>query len=613
MKYARRYKKNIRFHTRSLFLVNTLYLFLFASLLFPFAGRSLELIMDLYGVSYITEENVLSLLTKPYSLPVLLFLGFLLLLYGMSKLSSLIRYCNTEGMPVLPALPDILSFGINRPFQAIQSRQIDLLLFTIPYYIFSNLSILIGIILYSDIELFKGPQETMIKGLLLLLLLIISILSLPGIFAFQYCIQEDIDFRKAMSYAKELLKGRTRRTLLTYLSYTLFFTLGFVVFYYILLLLTSLGCYLFAEKSLAVTVFLSVYPRIRMYATIFYGMTAFVIHINLTTSLFHTYRGEAVHLKFPSYPGFDYGFTYRNRLHKFSINGVLVCLAILGVLNLYRSLYNDSSYFKEAFAGVLISSHRGNSRVAPENTMPALESAIVANSDYAEIDVRQTKDGTLVLMHDRSLKRTAGINDFIWDLTDVEINALDVGSWFSLDYQDTRVPTLEEVLLYCKDRIKLNIEVKTSPTDIDMEAKLVELIKQYEYEYQCVVSSGNYLTLKKIKLLDQDIRTGYILSAVYGNFYDKAYIDFFSIRSNFVNLKVVNSIHEAGKEVHVWTVNTTQEIERMKSVGVDCIITDNPSLAREVLYRDDTNDSFIQLIYRMLGNRSFYRLTQLLG
>ena len=148
--------------------------------------------------------------------------------------------------------------------------------------------------------------------------------------------------------------------------------------------------------------------------------------------------------------------------------------------------------------------------------------------------------------------------------------------------------------------------------EYSVEEKLVGLIKKYEYENQCVVSSTNYITLKKIKLLNKDIRTGYILSAVYGNFYDKAYIDFFSIRSNFINLKVVNSIHKAGKEVHAWTVNTSNELERMKSIGVDCIITDRPSLAREILYRDDTNGSFIQLIYHMLNNRSFYRLTRLL-
>jgi glycerophosphoryl diester phosphodiesterase len=589
-----------------------IYLFLFAALLLPFASHSLELIMELSEVSYITGENIFALLTKPYSIPVFLFLGFLLLLYVTSKLSSLICYCKLEGMQKSSLWKVVLSFGINRPFQVMNAKQFGLLFFAVPYYIFSNLPILIGIILYSDIEVMKGNSETLTKGLILILLIGISLLSLRGVFAYQYCLQENIGFKQALKYSRELLAGRIKRTLITYLTYTLFLTLGFILSYYLLLLLTSLGCYLFAAKNLAVTVFLSVYPRIRMYTTVLYGMAAFVLNINLTTSLFFTYRGEAVRTQFPSDPGFNYDFYYRSRTHKFSINGILICIILIGILNLYRSLYHDSSYFDEAFTGIQISSHRGNSFVAPENTIPALESAIAANSDYAEIDVRQTKDGTLVLMHDRSLKRTAGVSDFIWDLSDLEINALDVGTWFSLDYQNTRVPTLEEVLIYCKDRIKLNIEVKTNPTDIDTEKKLIELIKKYEYENQCVVSSTNYITLKKIKLLNKDIRTGYILSAVYGNFYDKAYIDFFSIRSNFINLKVVNSIHKAGKEVHAWTVNTPNELERMKSVGVDCIITDRPSLAREVLYRDDTNRSFIQLIYHMLNNRSFYRISRLL-
>lgn len=612
MKHIRIHKKNLRFHTRTLFLVNMIYLFLFVTLLLPFASHSLELIMELSGVSYITDQNIVALFTKPYSIPVFLFLGFLLLLYVTAKLSSLICYCKLESMEKHSLLKVIFNFGINRPFQVINSKQFKFLFFAIPYYIFSNLPILIGIILYTDIELAKGSTEVLFKGLIILMLLVISLLSLNGVFAYQYCLQEDLDFGQALNYSKELLTGRKKRTLLTYLTYTLFLTLGFILSYYLLLLLTSVGCYLFAAKNLAVTVFLSVYPRIRMYITIFYGMVVFVFNINLTTSLFFTYRGEAVRTQFPSDPGFVYDFYYKSKAHKFTINGLLICIILIGVLNLYRGLYHDSTYFGEVFTGIQISSHRGNSYVAPENTIPALESAIAANSDYAEIDVRQTKDGTLVLMHDRSLKRTAGVNDFIWDLTDIEINALDVGTWFSLEYQDTRVPTLEEALIYCKDRIKLNIELKTSPTDIGIEEKLVGLIKKYEYENQCVVSSTNYITLKKIKLLNKDIRTGYILSAVYGNFYDKAYIDFFSIRSNFINLKVVNSIHKAGKEVHAWTVNTSNELERMKSIGVDCIITDRPSLAREILYRDDTNGSFIQLIYHMLNNRSFYRLTRLL-
>ena len=82
-----------------------------------------------------------------------------------------------------------------------------------------------------------------------------------------------------------------------------------------------------------------------------------------------------------------------------------------------------------------------------------------------------------------------------------------------------------------------------------------------------------------------ELRTGYILAAAYGTYYDNEYIDFISIRSSFVGRKLVEAAHEKGKAVHVWTVNSKTEIEQMKLLGVDNIITDYPVRAREILYR----------------------------
>jgi glycerophosphoryl diester phosphodiesterase len=341
-------------------------------------------------------------------------------------------------------------------------------------------------------------------------------------------------------------------------------------------------------------------------------MITFVFHINLTTSLFHTYQQEALQDILPDYPDSEYHFTYQSKKQRIIINGLILTLLIAGVFNLYYSIYHDSYYLGDILTGVTISSHRGNSHIAPENTIPALESAIIAGSDYAEIDVQQNKDGTLILLHDKSLQRTAGVNEFIWELTDEQLNGLDVGSWFSLDYLNTRIPTLEEVFIHCKDRIKLNIEIKITGNEQALEERLVALIEEYDYENQCIISSTNHNALRKVKGLNEDLHTGLILSAVYGNFFDKEYVDFFSIRYNFISKDIVTSAHRAGKEVHAWTVNTMRELERMKSLKVDSIITDNPSLSREILYRDDTNDTFLQLIRRMLKNRSYYRLSQAL-
>ncbi len=603
----------LRYHSRSLFLVDTFYNIFFIMFLIPFASHTLELIMDLSKVSYITQENALSLLTTPHALLLLTLLLFVVLLFLQTKLSSLLYYCYTEGYSHRPPLSRLIYFGLFKTLSELHKSRIAALFFTLPFYIFVNLPVLIGVTFLADIEFTSGADdELMMKVLIIAALILLSFISFRGIFALHYYMNEHISFSKALQYSKELLKGRGKQTFrILLISHTLL-TLGFFALYYGLLLLTALGAYFFADKNLIITVFLSTYPKINLYATLLYGMITFTFHINLTTSMFNTYQQEALQDILPGYPDFEYRFTYRTKVHRYAINGSIIVMLIAGFINLYLSIYNDSSYLTQALSGIVISSHRGNSHIAPENTIPALESAIMAESDYAEIDIRQNKDGTLVLLHDKSLRRTAGMNEFIWELTDEQLNKLDVGSWFSLEYLNTRIPTLEEVLIYCKDRIKLNIEIKITGKENTLEEQLVTLLEEYHYEDQCVISSSNYNTLRKVKELNEDIHTGLILSAVYGDFVDTEYIDFFSIRYNFASKELVTNAHRAGKEVHVWTVNTAREMERMKSLNVDVIITDHPALAREILYRDDTNASFLQMLRKMLKNRTYYRLSQAL-
>ena len=78
-----------------------------------------------------------------------------------------------------------------------------------------------------------------------------------------------------------------------------------------------------------------------------------------------------------------------------------------------------------------ITAHRGSSMAAPENTLAAIARAIEDGADYAEIDVQETADGTVVVIHDTDLKRITGLAEKIWDVTYDEVRELDFGSWFS--------------------------------------------------------------------------------------------------------------------------------------------------------------------------------------
>ena len=240
----------------------------------------------------------------------------------------------------------------------------------------------------------------------------------------------------------------------------------------------------------------------------------------------------------------------------------MLLIVAIGTSNFVININNNTIYLKETLSGMQIVSHRGYSSKAPENTIPAIELAIQAHADYVEIDVQQTKDGVLVLLHDRSLRRTTGLNKLIYNTNYREIKKLDAGSWFGSEYAGTNIPTLEEVLDFCNGRINLSIDLKFHGQEKDLEEDLVALIEEYDFVENCFVSSFNYDSIVKIKKLNEDISTGYIMSPAYGDFYNKPYMDFLSVRASLVNRNIVERAHEAGKEVHVWTVNKRKDLEK---------------------------------------------------
>ena len=130
----------------------------------------------------------------------------------------------------------------------------------------------------------------------------------------------------------------------------------------------------------------------------------------------------------------------------------------------------------------------------------------------------------------------------------------------------------------------------------ELEKKVVTLIEKYDFVRQCVVTSAYKESLNKVKELNEDIVTGYILSSAYGRYYLDEEIDFLSMRDSFVNERVIRLAHKYGKEVHVWTVNSERDVIRLSQLGVDNIITDKPDYVRQELYENTGNKIIIELL-----------------
>ncbi|MBE6853039.1 MAG: hypothetical protein E7505_06135 [Ruminococcus sp.] len=281
---------------------------------------------------------------------------------------------------------------------------------------------------------------------------------------------------------------------------------------------------------------------------------------------------------------------------------VLVCLVMISDITALAGYFmNGSRILEDILISTTVTAHRGGARFAPENTMYGIRYAIDSGADYVEVDVQLSSDGVVFLLHDKNLKRTTGVNKNAYQLTYEELSALDAGSFFGVSFSDAYIPTLEEVLIECKSRIKLNIELKKSGnTGNALPDKVLELIELYDMEEQCVISSSEYSYIKYIKEKKPSVRTGYIANMLYGEAASLEYADFFSVKHTVVNESFVRAAHSAGKEVHVWTVNTKHLINRMKGLDVDSIITDNPVLCRRLLSRKNEHRTFIELLQTLL-------------
>ena len=141
---------------------------------------------------------------------------------------------------------------------------------------------------------------------------------------------------------------------------------------------------------------------------------------------------------------------------------------------------------------IAVTAHRGSSYRAPENTLSAIRQAIEDRAHYAEIDVRSTADGVVVLVHDDDLMRVAGVNKKVRDITYDRLKDLDVGQWFSPRFAGERIPTLEEVIAVARDNIRLNIELKLDRHDRQLVERVVQIVRDTDFASHCVITSIHY-------------------------------------------------------------------------------------------------------------------------
>lgn len=254
---------------------------------------------------------------------------------------------------------------------------------------------------------------------------------------------------------------------------------------------------------------------------------------------------------------------------------VLTVMPTVGVLSLNRIEISDNTE---------IVAHRGASATAPENSMAAIEQAIADQADWVEVDVQSSSDGVLLVVHDEDLKRIAGRAVRVADTDSSQLRAFDIGKRFSGEFAGEKIPTLEEVLIACRGRIGVIIELKHYGQTRDLEEQVIDLIEAHNMSTQIRLMSLKYDSIKRIRMRRPAWPIG-LLSAVCLGDLTRANADFLAVSTGMATRAFVVLAQQRGKSVYVWTVNDPGVMSTMISRGAECIITDKPALARQVLHQ----------------------------
>jgi glycerophosphoryl diester phosphodiesterase len=236
--------------------------------------------------------------------------------------------------------------------------------------------------------------------------------------------------------------------------------------------------------------------------------------------------------------------------------------------------------------GPFISAHRGFSSAAPENTLPALEAALAAGADVAEIDVKLTSDGHLVLMHDATLDRTTNGHGPVGAMTLAEIQELDGGSWFGPQFAGTKVPTLDEVLEWSQGRLGILLEMKNCPErDPHFIDEVIATIERHDAADYVIPAGFDHPSVAAVSARRPDWTVEIIMNCRLADVVHAARAagsKFVSLEPEYAVKADVEAMHAAGIAV-LTTVLSVEHGRELMDMGIDFFEANDVAMAVEAL------------------------------
>ena len=546
-------------------------------------SRIFQLALTLAGEEHLDKNNILHILTNPYSFVILNLLVLIVAFFMFIEFSILTFTIYGQLTEKQYSFRSILDNAWTKTKNLAGFQT----LFFIFYFLITIPTINLGVksVLAKNLFIPKFISSEIMKtnsGLIVwgLIMIVFAYLNLRLIFTLPLTAVGDENILDSIKRSWELTKTGKRKLVLTILLFEIIYLLIAAVLTgvitYICIYFDNDGNNpviqtLFFSSISGIVFFLGVISKVTVITSL---ITVLIDHNEISEKLVNNLNENKK----------------KSRLVVTLTTVIIVVAVLMNGFNMYGNGVNKNI---ETIA------HRGYVAKGVENSIEALEGAAEIGADYVEFDIILTKDNKFVVMHDYNLKRLAGVNKRVQDMNFDEVVGLTIKQG---DYT-SKIPSLEEFINKAKElNMKLVIELKphgAEPSNyIDILIGEIKRLKLENYKFM----SLNSKVMEELETKVPNLETGYVIPLQFGNFHHSN-VDFFVIEDFSYRDRLVEQARKENKQVFVWTINNPALITKYLQSPADGIITDEPELVKEEKDILENHYSYFDKILRLVNFR----------
>ena len=544
-------------------------------------SRIFQLALTLAGEEHLDKNNILHILTNPYSFVILNLLVLIVAFFMFIEFSILTFTIYGQSTEKQYSFRSILDNAWTKTKNLAGFQTLFFIfyfLITIPTINFGVKSVLaknLFIPKFISSEIMKTNSGLIIWGLIMI---VFAYLNLRLIFTLPLTAVGDENILDSIKRSWELTKTGKRKLVLTILLFEIIYLLIAAVLTgvitYICIYFDNAGNNpiiqtLFFSSISGIIFFVGVISKVTVITSL---ITVLIDHNEISEKLVNNLNENKK----------------KSRLVVTLTTVIIVVAVLVNGFNMYGNGVNKN---------IKTIAHRGYVAKGVENSIEALEGAAEVGADYVEFDIILTKDNKFVVMHDYNLKRLAGLNKRVQDMNFDEVVGLTIKQG---DYT-SKIPSLEEFVNKAKE-LKMNLVIELKPHGaepsnyIDILLDEVKRLKLENYKFM----SLNSKVMEELETKAPNLETGYVIPLQFGNFH-QSNVDFFVIEDFSYRDRLVEQARKENKQVFVWTINDSALITRYLQSPADGIITDEPELVKDEKDILENNYSYYDKILRLIN------------